>query len=65
MKRFIWGIVTGVALLVMGAFLLGRFAFPNTGLAPLPKPEKSQKSELIWLSGDLITLPDMRMRFLQ
>ena len=48
MKRFIWGIVTGVALLVMGAFLLGRFAFPNTGLAPLPKPEKSegQRGEL-------------------
>ena len=39
MKRFVWGIVTGVALLVMGAFLLGRFAFPNTGLATLPKPE--------------------------
>lgn len=48
MKRFIWGIVTGVALLVMGAFLLGRFAFPNTGLASLPKPEKSegQRGEL-------------------
>lgn len=48
MKRFVWGIVTGVALLVMGAFLLGRFAFPNTGLATLPKPEKSegQRGEL-------------------
>ena len=48
MKRFVWGIVTGVALLVMGAFLLGRFAFPNTGLAALPKPEKSegQRGEL-------------------
>lgn len=49
MKRFVWGIVTGVALLVMGAFLLGRFAFPNTGLATLPKPEKTegQRGELV------------------
>ena len=48
MKRFVWGLVTGVALLVMGAFLLGRFAFPNSNLVALPKPEKSegQRGEL-------------------
>ena len=48
MKRFVWGLVTGVALLVMGAFLLGRFAFPNNNLAALPMPEKSegQRGEL-------------------
>lgn len=41
MKKFIWWIVGGAAVLIVGAFLLGRYAFPS-GLAALPKPELSE-----------------------
>ena len=42
MKRYIWGGIVGGVILVVLAFLLGRFAFPNTGLALLPEPELSE-----------------------
>ncbi len=47
MKKFIWGGVIGGVILVIGAFLLGRFAFPNV-LPGLPAPELSegQRGEL-------------------
>jgi len=48
MKKYIWLVVSGAIILVIGAFLLGRYALPNTGLASLPKPELSsgQRGEL-------------------
>ena len=48
MKKYIWLIVSGAIVLIIGAFLLGRYALPNTGLASLPKPEVSsgQRGEL-------------------
>ncbi len=42
MKKYIWGGIIGGVILVVLAFLLGRFAFPNTGLASLPEPELSE-----------------------
>ena len=47
MKKYIWSGIIGGLILVIGAFLLGRFAFPNT-LASLPAPELSegQRGEL-------------------
>jgi len=42
MKKWILGISIGAVVLVIGAFLLGRFAFPNTGLMELPEPELSE-----------------------
>ena len=42
MKRYIWGGITLTIILLVGAFLLGRFAFPNNGLAALPKPELAE-----------------------
>ena len=47
MKKYIWGGVIGGLILVFGAFLLGRFAFPNT-LVGLPAPElaEGQRGEL-------------------
>ena len=47
MKKYIWGGVIGGLILVIGAFLLGRFAFPNT-LVGLPAPElaEGQRGEL-------------------
>lgn len=47
MKKLLWGISIGAVLLIIGAFLLGRFAFPNT-LKSLPEPELSegQRGEL-------------------
>lgn len=47
MKKYIWGGVIGGLILVIGAFLLGRFAFPNT-LTSLPAPElaEGQRGEL-------------------
>lgn len=41
MKKVIWSLVVGGVLLVAGAFLLGRYVWPNTALADLPKPELS------------------------
>ena len=48
MKKYIWWFVTGAVLLVVGAFLLGRFVFPNDNLASLPLPElaEGQRGEL-------------------
>ena len=48
MKKYIWSGIIGGLILVIGAFLLGRYAFPNNGLASLPKPELSegQRGEL-------------------
>ena len=47
MKKYIWSGIIGGLILIIGAFLLGRFAFPNT-LASLPAPELSegQRGEL-------------------
>ena len=47
MKKLLWGISIGAVILIIGAFLLGRFAFPNT-LKNLPAPELSegQRGEL-------------------
>lgn len=51
MKKYIWGGVIGGVLLVIGAFLLGRYAFPNlvaAELSELPAPELAdgQRGEL-------------------
>lgn len=47
MKKYIWGGVIGGLILIIVAFLLGRFAFPNT-LSVLPAPElaEGQRGEL-------------------
>ena len=47
MKKYIWCGVVGGIILIIGAFLLGRFVFPNT-LMGLPEPELSegQRGEL-------------------
>lgn len=47
MKKYIWSGVIGGLILVIGAFLIGRFAFPNT-LVSLPTPElaEGQRGEL-------------------
>lgn len=47
MKKYIWSGVIGGLILVIGAFLIGRFAFPNT-LVSLPVPElaEGQRGEL-------------------
>lgn len=47
MKKFLWSLIIGSVLLVIGAFLLGRYAFPNT-MPALPEPELSegQRGEL-------------------
>ncbi|MBR3329480.1 hypothetical protein IKG29_03070 [Candidatus Saccharibacteria bacterium] len=42
MKKYIWEIVVGGVILVIGAFLLGRFKFPNNNLVSLPVPEISE-----------------------
>ena len=41
MKKYIWSGVIGGLILVIGAFLIGRFAFPNT-LVSLPVPELAE-----------------------
>ena len=47
MKKYIWSGVIGGILLVVGAFLLGKFVFPNS-LVSLPAPElaEGQRGEL-------------------
>ena len=47
MKKYVWWTAIAAVLLIIGAFLLGRFVFPNT-LAGLPAPELSegQRGEL-------------------
>lgn len=48
MKKYVWGMLVGVVVLVVGAFLLGRYVWPDNGLASLPKPEvaEGQRGEL-------------------
>ena len=48
MKKYIWQLVVSVVILVTGAFVLGRYVFPNDGLAALPVPElaEGQRGEL-------------------
>ena len=48
MKKYIWSGIVGGVILVVGAFLLGRFAFPSNGMAGLPEPElaEGQRGEL-------------------
>lgn len=48
MKKYVWSGIIGGVILVIGAFLIGRYVFPNNGLSSLPKPELSdgQRGEL-------------------
>ncbi len=41
MKKIIWGLACGSVVLIIGAFLLGRYAFPEL-LSSLPAPELSE-----------------------
>ncbi len=47
MKKLFWGLSIGAVILIIGAFLLGKYSFPNT-LSVLPEPELSegQRGEL-------------------
>ncbi len=42
MKKYIWWSTIVAVVLIVGAFLLGRYACPNTGLKELPKPELAE-----------------------
>ena len=42
MKKYIWCGVIGAVVLIIAAFLLGRFVFPNSVLPTLPKPELAE-----------------------
>lgn len=42
MKKYIWSGIVLAAILITGAFLLGRYAFPNDGLVELPLPEVTE-----------------------
>ena len=48
MKKWIWSMSIVALVLTVGAFLLGRYAFPDVQLVPLPAPEVSegQRGEL-------------------
>ncbi len=48
MKKTLWGISGAAVVLMIAAFLLGRFAFPYDGLMSLPAPEvaEGQRGEL-------------------
>ncbi len=48
MKKYVWGIFAGAVVLVIGAFLLGRYVWPNDALMSLPEPElaEGQRGEL-------------------
>lgn len=48
MKKIMWGLSIGAVVLIIGAFLLGRYALPNEALAELPVPElaEGQRGEL-------------------
>lgn len=41
MKKYIWEGIIGGLILIVGAFLMGRYAFPNT-FSSLPAPETSE-----------------------
>lgn len=47
MKKYIWWTIVGAVVLIIGAFLLGKYAFPNI-LPALPAPElaEGQRGEL-------------------
>ena len=42
MKKMIWGVIVGAVCVIVGVFMLGRYAFPNNNLPGLPKPELSE-----------------------
>ncbi|MBQ3474097.1 hypothetical protein IJH24_01560 [Candidatus Saccharibacteria bacterium] len=42
MKKYIWWTGIAAIVLIVAAFLLGRFTFPNNSLAVLPEPELSE-----------------------
>ena len=48
MKKYIWIIICSAVVFIVGAFLIGRYAVPNTIPSSLPKPELSsgQRGEL-------------------
>ena len=48
MKRYIWSGIIGAVILIIGAFLLGRFVFPSYKMTSLPAPElaEGQRGEL-------------------
>ena len=48
MKKYIWCGIIGAVILIVGAFLLGRYVLPEGGLAELPAPElaEGQRGEL-------------------
>ena len=48
MKKVVWSLAVGGVVLIIGAFLLGRYVLPNVSLASLPKPEVTtgQRGEL-------------------
>lgn len=41
MKKYIWLMVSGAVVLIVAAFLIGRYALPNRALPSLPAPELS------------------------
>ena len=47
MKRWLWGISVGAVVLIIGAFLLGKFAFPQKeAILPAPEVSEGQRGEL-------------------
>lgn len=42
MKKWLWGMGVGSAVLIVAAFLLGKFVFPSYRLPDLPKPEVAE-----------------------
>ena len=47
MKKYIWGSALLAVILIIGAFLIGRFAFPNVlGSLPTPEVTGGQRGEL-------------------
>ena len=47
MKKWLWGISTLAVVLIIGAFLLGKFAFPQKeATLPLPELSEGQRGEL-------------------
>lgn len=48
MKKYIWSGIIGAVILIIGAFLLGRFVFPSYKMLSLPVPElaEGQRGEL-------------------
>ena len=42
MKKYVWWSTIVAVLLIIGAFLLGRYTFPNMVPGNLPKPELAE-----------------------